>query len=329
MTKKKKIIVVIMAAFVVGAAVFFIFRSNTKRDARQTSMIKVRRGDIAVRVRLSGSVQPRNRLEIKPQVAGRIESILVAEGDRVSKGQTLAWMSSSDRAALLDAARAKGEDEVKKWEDTYRPAPVISPLDGFIIARNKEPGQAVSLADVILVMADKLIVRADVDETDLAHMAKGKQVTSTLDAYPDDSFRGVIEHIAYESRLVNNVTVYEVRINPLSAPKDFRAGMTANIELVAASSRDTLLAPLEAVTQRRGRKSVRRMSAAGNKSEDVAVETGITDGRNIEIISGLNEGDTILAVGVSVAPASMGGRNSNSSRSDSGSPSRAMRFVGR
>ncbi|MDI6757510.1 MAG: efflux RND transporter periplasmic adaptor subunit [Endomicrobiia bacterium] len=329
MTKKKKIIVIILAvcAAIILAATFFISKSKTARAARQTSMIKVRRGDISIRIRLTGSVQPRNRLEIKPQVAGRIESILLVEGDRVYKGQTLAWMSSSDRAALLDVARAKGDDEVKKWEDTYMPAPVISPLDGFIIARNKEPGQAVSLSDIILVMADKLIVRADVDETDLAHMQKGKRVNVTLDAYPDDPFRGVIEHIAYESRLVNNVTVYEVRINPVSPPKNFRAGMTANIELVAASSRDTLLAPLDAVIERRGRKSVRRVSASGNKAADVAVETGITDGRNIEIISGLNEGDTILAGGVPAFGSS--GRSSNSSRSNSGSPSGAMRFVGR
>jgi macrolide-specific efflux system membrane fusion protein len=244
----------------------------------------------------------------------------------VSKGQTLAWMSSSDRAALLDAARAKGPGEVAKWEETYRPAPVISPLDGFIIARSKEPGQAVSLSDVILVMADKLILRADVDETDLAYMEKGKSVTASLDAYPDSAFRGVIEHIAYESRLVNNVTVYEVRINPLKPPKDFRAGMTANVELVAASSRGALLVPYGAVVERRGKKFVRKV-VNGKTVEEVRVDTGVTDGRDIEIISGLAEGDVIQATGVS-AKGSSGGRSS-SSRNSSSSPSRAMRFVGR
>lgn len=325
MTKRKKIIVTVAVAGIAALAVYFIFGRKSSRSDK-ISPVKVERGDISVRVRVTGSVQPRNRLEIKPQVAGRIESILVVEGQMVSKGQTLAWMSSSDRAALLDVARAKGPGEVAKWEETYRPAPVISPLDGFIIARSKEPGQAVSLSDVILVMADKLILRADVDETDLAYMKKGKRVTASLDAYPDSDFRGVIEHIAYESRLVNNVTVYEVRINPINPPNDFRAGMTANVELVAASARDTLLAPYGAIVERRGKKFARKI-VNGKTVEEARVETGITDGRNIEIISGLNEGDIIQASGAASQGPS-GGRTGSSGHA-SPSPSGAMRFVGR
>jgi macrolide-specific efflux system membrane fusion protein len=51
---------------------------------------------------------PQNRLEIKPPIAGRAEEVLVNEGELVKAGQIIAWMSSTDRAALLDAARAQG-----------------------------------------------------------------------------------------------------------------------------------------------------------------------------------------------------------------------------
>ena len=70
--------------------------------------ITVAYGSIENIISTTGTVQPQNRLEIKPPIGGRIEKILVKEGDKVKIGQTLVWMSSTERAALLDAARAQG-----------------------------------------------------------------------------------------------------------------------------------------------------------------------------------------------------------------------------
>ena len=67
-------------------------------------------------------------MEIKPPIAGRIEKLLVDEGDDVTSGQILGWMSSTDRAAILDAARAQGPEESKRWEDAYKPTPIVAPL---------------------------------------------------------------------------------------------------------------------------------------------------------------------------------------------------------
>src|SRR5437879_3423656 len=61
------------------------------------------RGDIIIGVQATGNVQPQNRVAIKAPVPGRIEQVLVREGDWVKRGQILAWMSSGDRASLLDA----------------------------------------------------------------------------------------------------------------------------------------------------------------------------------------------------------------------------------
>ncbi len=69
-------------------------------------------GSIKTFISSTATVLPKNRLEIKPSVNGRIEKILVREGDKVKIGQILAWMSSTERAALLDAARGQGEQAV-------------------------------------------------------------------------------------------------------------------------------------------------------------------------------------------------------------------------
>jgi len=285
MKKATKIIIPVIILLAAVGAWFFL---RGRQGNETPTMTNPRRGPIAVEFRLNGSVQPRNRLEIKPQFSGRIEEILVSEGQEIKRGEILAWMSSMDRAALLDAARVVGEEEYSRWLNVYRPAPIIAPLDGFIIARLKEPGQTISSSEALLVMADELIVEANVDETDLSRIELGQRVNIFLDAYPNERFPAEVEHIAFESQVISNVTVYPVKINPLEVPPQFRAGMSTTVRVKADERENALLLPLEAVIDRRGGKFIRVKNPQG-KLEEVPVETGISDGRRIEIVSDLSE----------------------------------------
>jgi macrolide-specific efflux system membrane fusion protein len=99
---------------------FFIKKYNTNKSrAKTVEEIRPDRGDIEVTISTTGTVQPQNRLEVKPPINGRVEEIPVKEGDVVKKGDVLARMSSTDRAALLDAAHSKGEEFMAYWEDVY------------------------------------------------------------------------------------------------------------------------------------------------------------------------------------------------------------------
>ena len=287
---KKIIISVVVLVLIAGG--IFLFKKKKKNN--QLTELRPARGSIAIEFRETGMVSPRNRLEIKPQVSGRIEDVLVVEGQNVKKGEVIAWMSSTDRAALLDVAREKGDAEFQKWSDAYKPTPIISPLDGFIIARSKEPGQSVSVSDVILVMADKLIVEAVVDETDLRYMKLAQDVKIFLDAYPDKYFSGIIEHIAYESTVINNVTVYKVKIKPENPPSNFRSGMTATIEVTADKREDVLLLPSDVIVEKGGKKFVNVKTKLG-KSRLKEVSVGISDGKKTEITEGITEDDIILS----------------------------------
>jgi macrolide-specific efflux system membrane fusion protein len=290
---KKAIIFLLGATLVVFGACQFFGKRKVQTSYEE---IPVTRGPLSMEFRQTGSVSPRNRLEIKSPVAGRIENVLVVEGQKVKKGQTIAWISSTERAALLDAARSKGEAELKKWEEIYKPTPIIAPLSGFIIARSKEPGQTLSTSDSILVMADDLIIEADVDETDLRYIRINQKVDFYLDAYPDQKFKGTVEHVAYESQVINNVTVYTVKIRPLQVPANFRAGMTATVDVKARQKDDALLLPYDAVTTAGSEKTVLMKTDTG-QPELRKVETGSTNGKYIEIISGVNENDIVLTGG--------------------------------
>lgn len=298
-----------------------LFVSGCKKNASKKTFIEINptRGSIGIEFRISGSVQPRNRLEIKPQIAGRLEEMLVVEGTKVKKGDIIAWMSSTDRAAILDIVKTQTLQSDTDWNEVYKPTPIISPIDGFIIARNKEPGQTVALNDIIFVLADKLIIKANVDETDLRHVTLGQEVKIFLDAYSDKRFKGSVEHIAYESKEISNVTVYEIKILPKSVPKIFRTGMTATITVEANKKDDVLLLPSDAIIKK-DRKSFVNIKTSGknnfsnkNRKKNGTIQlhevvTGIDTGQKIEIVSGITEEDIVLISDTGKVSRTPGGR---------------------
>ena len=266
----------------------------SKEQAAAYRTVAPERGDIRKFISTTGTVEPRNRLEIKPTIAGRVESVLVVEGQAVRRGQLLAWMSSTERAALIDAARMQGEAELGYWENAYKPTPIIAPITGTVIVRDVEPGQTVATTNAVLVLADRLIVTADVDETDIGNVRTGMTAELGLDSYPDVKVNGKVRHISYESTVVNNVTMYKVQIIPDRVPGVFRSGMSASINIIQAVRRDALLLPLEAVTLEGGANSVLLDRGPGKPPERRAVKTGLTDETRIEIVEGLSGDEVVL-----------------------------------
>lgn len=277
----------------VGLAAAFYWRGS-EETGPVLREVAVQRGDLAVTILTTGVVQPRNRLEIKPPIAGRVEEVLVREGQTVSKGQILAWMSSTERAALLDAARAKGPDEVRRWEQLYRATPILAPIRGTVILRNVEPGQTFTSQDAIFVMSDRLTVKAQVDETDIAQIRLKQRAIVELDAYPGQPVPGVVEQIAYDAQTVSNVTTYEVDVLPERIPPFMRSGMTANVRFEIARVEEALLLPTNAV--RRQDEGTTVLLPNGKRPPvERAIETGLSDGKRVEVVAGLAEGDTVLA----------------------------------
>ncbi len=297
--KKTKIkIIIILAVLAVGGAAgwYFLGRGGEEQLYREITPV---RGEIRITISTTGVVEPQNRLEVKPPISGRVEEIRVREGDRVEAGSILAILSSSDRASLLDAARFRDDETLKYWEEVYRPSPLIAPIAGEVIVRSVEPGQTVSGNDVILVISDRLIVKAQVDETDIGKVKKGQEATISLDAYPETKVLSTVDHIAFESQLVSNVTIYEVDILPRSVPEIFRSGMTANVEIVQEIKRDVLTLPREAVARGQGGATVLVAGEGKQSPERRRVKTGLSDGDRVEIVSGVGSEDRVL---IAVSP---------------------------
>ena len=130
---KKTIFILIVLSLAGGG--FWFYKAHKKKaaaaaEAQKFVPAKVELKTLRRTIESTGEIRPENRLEVKSPISGRLEELLVHEGDLVEKGQVVAWISSTERATLLDTARAKGEDEVKYWEDIYKAAPLVAPLSG-------------------------------------------------------------------------------------------------------------------------------------------------------------------------------------------------------
>jgi len=304
----KKILIGILVLIIVIVGFFFLRKRLTNKSKQpQFTVAEVTRGNIEVKVLSTGTIQPYTRVEVNSPVSGRIERVEVDEGNVVKPGDILAWISSEDRIALLDAARSKLEDAQNKGDpaaineakmaqtiadNAYKPVPLTNSISGQVINRSCEPGQNVTTQTVLFVISDRLVANVQVDEADIGKISLGQDAVITLDAFPNEQMQAKVTKISHEGTLVADVVVYNVMVEPLKVPSHWASGMTANVEFIIVSKPNVLTLPNAALKQRDGNKFVLVLS--GNKPEPRTIETGATDGKKVEVIGGLTEGDKVI-----------------------------------
>ncbi|GHT39440.1 RND transporter [Endomicrobiia bacterium] len=286
----RKILLVLGILIVVSITVVAVFKPE-KQKIEEESKLESR--DLTVELRANGTTYPRNRISLKP--SGRVEKVCVEEGKVVKKGDIVAYTSSDRRAAMMDVA--KTVQERRECENFYSLTPLITPIDGTVIERDMEPGQTASRESVI-VIADDLIVYANIDETDIKYIALGDNLKMHLDAYPDEKFEGVVEHVAFEAHTDNGITTYRTKIKPIEKPKIFKSGMGVVITITIKSKKDAMSIPNIFIKGDGQKKTVTVKTGTEKKPmfEIREVTTGITDGKFTEIVSGLNASETVVTL---------------------------------
>ncbi len=292
LTKRHKVMMGACVLLVLGLGLYVTAGQKEKTEIENFIEYTVVKQSINVESVSTGVIAPQNRLEVKSSISGRMEKILIKEGDYVQKNQIIAWMSSDDRAALLDAASAKGPEERKKWEEIYPATPIMAPISGTVILKSYEEGQVFVWSDALFTISDRLTVKAQVDETDIAKIQKGQDAVITLDAYQDKNIKAYVDKIAYDATTVNNVTTYIVDVVPMDAPKFIRSGMTASVRFHLITKQNVLVVPSFSIKIINGKNVVTIVS--GGKRLTREVKLGVTDGKKQEILSGISEGEVVL-----------------------------------
>lgn len=296
---KKKIFIFGVIILALAGGGWLAYRQNqAKKELKKLedlSPVKVAKGFFVIKIQAIGSVEPENRVLVMPSVSGRAEDVLFREGDIEKKGQILAWISSSERTALLDSLKMKDSspEEKKMVEEAYNLTPVVSPIDGMVIKRAVEPGQSVSAAKEIAILSDRLIIKTYVDETDIGSVKEGQKAEFYLDSFPRDKYEGNVLSIARESILKEGVTVYEVKILPVRLIPVLRSGMTADVRVITDVKPKILYLPKKSITYKDGDAFVTLKDEKTKKVSEKKIETGATNEKTIEILSGLAENDTV------------------------------------
>lgn len=288
----KKIIYIVIVMVIIGVG-YKYFRSSEKKEEISYKNFEVKKVNVKDYVETLGQIEPLNRVEILPPTSGRIEKIFVEEGSVVKSGDVLCLMSSSDRVAILDAARSISDEEYKKWEENYKPIKILASINGRVILRNIVEGQTVGASTVLFAISDVLIAIANVDESDIGKIKNGDNAFITLDAYPHTTIKGRVFQILDEGKNVSNVIIYRVKIKIDNPPAFIKSNMTASIKIIT-SRKEILGIPSNSVEYSKDGKAY-IVTGFDNKKNPIKKE--IVVGRDydnlVEVKKGIEEGDVI------------------------------------
>jgi RND family efflux transporter MFP subunit len=277
--------------------------------------------DLGDRVQEGQMVATVDRGEVDAQVDAAVAAIGVATAGIESAEASLAnAVSEHDRAAALfeagalprqrleaaetarraaaaqrDLAKAnlaQAEAAVRRAREVQRDTTLYSPVSGFIVERNYDPG-AIPGEQPVVVVADirQLKLEAGVSEMEAGRLKTGMTALVSVQAKPGETFRGQVAAIVPEVEQRNRHFRIEVRVP--NADGALLAGMYASARLVLAQADSALVIPREAVVARDGGRMVFKVT--GDTLVPVTVVEGLNDGRVVQIVSGLAAGDQVLA----------------------------------
>ncbi len=185
---------------------------------------------------------------------------------------------------------------LEKAQNELENATILSPIDGEVARLNYKTGDIIvdnSNSDPVAVIInnDTLFIEVDIEEADINKIKIGQTVYATFDALDDLTLDGEVSFISLTSKTNNNgIVTYLVRIIIMDkGDNQIREGMTAFVDFVTAEAKDVLVIPVGAV------KNVKDSPSVLNSNEEwIPIVTGFTDGKNVEVIKGLNAGDKIV-----------------------------------
>ena len=240
------------------------------------------------------------------QAAGTVTSINVQEGSDVAKDDIILGLSGDDLTESIQSASESlrsAEISMQNLQDTMNNYTVTAPISGTIIEKDAKVGDAVKTGDTLCIVYDLsyLEMSINVDELQISSISVGQQVQITADAVPDKTYVGTVTRVSMKGTSNGGTTTYPVSIR-IDDTDGLRPGMNANAEIVVAEAKNALVVPNAAVV--RGSYVLVTKDSPSAANADTAMEapegfvyvpvkTGVSDDDYTQIVSGIQEGDTI------------------------------------
>ncbi len=353
----KFIVAALVAVVFIGMFVFLYIKSRPQPVAYDEFTAKTM--DIRKTTVVTGKIEPRNEVAVKPQISGIITELLKQAGETVAQGEVIAKVKVIPDMSQLSSAQARvrlaginekqartdyerektlydkglvSADEYDKIAQSYRQAReetaaaidalevvrdgvsksnasasstlVRSTITGVILDIPVKVGNSVILSNTFndgttiasVANMNDLIFRGNIDETEVGRLVTGMPMKITLGAMQDMKLDATLEYIAPKSTDQNGANQFEIKaaVRVPSADK-MRSGYSANAEIVLAEAKNALTVPESAIEFSDGNTYVYVVKGAGDavSYERRKVVTGLSDGINIQIKSGLKAGDRV------------------------------------
>lgn len=352
------------------------FGGQFGRPPLTVELAKAARATIQSEITVVGNLIGQATVSVAPRAAGRVETVTVQLGDRVSRGQRLAKIEDFDiqeqvkqaeaaqlvseatirqreadlklaqtnaersrslyerqllpkqtlddnearyqsAVAALDLARAQSAQSKARLDElriNLGNTIISSPVNGFVSKRSVDPGafvsQNVPVVDVVDISTVRLV--ANVVEKDLKELKTGNSTRVEVDAFPGEAFMGRIARVSPVLDPATRTAPIEIEIPNASAR--LKPGMYARVSVTTSTKKEALVIPANAVADLGGRRGV--FVPLNESAVFRAIELGTEQRDLVEVLGGLNEGDTIITTGSSalrdgdriVMPGGAGGR---------------------
>jgi len=359
----RKYLLTLSTILLIAAVSGYFFYSRKPEISYKT--VKMERGTIVANVAATGNLSAVTTVQVGTQVSGTIQKLYVDYNSRVKKGQAIAEIDPSlfnasveqsqgnfltaeanllkGRVTAYDSARAtlkaaegtvaQTRGALLQAKTNLRYSIIRSPVDGVIISRAVDVGQTVAASfqtpTLFTIAQDltKMQIEVSVDEADISRIRLDQKATFTVDAYPEQSFKGKVVQIRNAPIISQNVVTYIVVVTVDNSELKLKPGMTANVSVEVARKDEVLkLSPAalrfrpKAKADEPKEKKSAAVSAGGGAREGggkpggrkgaggqqvyvlkdgnpsaVAVKTGIANNSSIELVEGaLKEGDEVI-----------------------------------
>lgn len=354
----KYIMMALAAVVFIGTFVFLYIKSQPKPV--EYNEFEPKQMDIRKTTVVTGKIEPRNEVNVKPQISGIITEILKEAGQKVEAGEVIAKVKVIPDMGSLSAAQARvrlaginerqartdferekalfdkglvSADEYDKIAQALRQAReesaaaqdnlevvrdgvsktnasasstlIRSTVTGLILDIPVKVGNSVILANTFndgttiatVANMNDLIFRGNIDETEVGRLTTGMTMKITIGALQDLKFDARLEYISPKATDQNGANQFEIKaaVNLPTSSEQIRSGYSANAEIVLAEARGVLSVPESAIEFSGNDTFVYVIKGSGKEKtyERRKVTTGLSDGINIEIRSGLKKGETV------------------------------------
>jgi RND family efflux transporter MFP subunit len=287
-------------------------------------------GTIAREVTVSGTVEPIRTVAVNSQMAGALLDVNVEEGSPVREGQVLARIDAREIAAQVRSAQASygvaqaaleraeqlrqrqvitaaeyerdqaARDAARAQLDGLRArqgySTVRAPSSGVITVKSVESGDVVGAQTKLFEIADvsTMVVPVRVSELDVVKLSPGDRARVELDALPGRTLDGRIRRVFPSADPATRLVPVEVALQGEGA-RAARPGFLARVSLALGQNQGVKLVPQSAIVQSAGETSV--FVVKDGKAERRPVETGLTSRGQVEVLSGLEAGETVVTTG--------------------------------